>query len=70
MSENTRSKVQINQTLLNKVISQPLGKLVTNALTKLKNAWLQENTLSGIQFYGDMDDWNAIRSSDRNSGTG
>ena len=56
MSENTRSKVQINQTLLNKVISQPLGKLVTDALTKLKNAWLQENTLSGIQFYGDMDD--------------
>ncbi len=45
-----------NQTLLDKVIPQPLEKFITAALKKLKTAWSQENTLTGIQFYGEMDD--------------
>jgi len=48
--------VKINQTLLDKVIPHPLQKLITAALRKLKNAWSMENALTGIQFYGDMDD--------------
>ena len=56
MSDDARPKVKTNQPLLDKVISQPVGKFISAALTKLKNAWSQENTLTGIQFYGDMDD--------------
>lgn len=56
MAENARSKVKTNQTFLESVIPQPMGKIVTAVLAKLKNAWLQENTLSGIQFFGDLDD--------------
>ena len=70
MSEDARFKVKINQTLLDKVIPQPLEKFITAAFKKLKTAWSQENTLTGIQFYGEMDDCNAIRSSDKNIGTG
>ena len=56
MSEDARPEVKKNQTLLEKVITQPLEKFIDAALMKLKNAWTQENTLTGIQFYGDMDD--------------
>ena len=56
MSENVRLEVQKDQTLLEKTIHQSLEKWIANALRKLKNAWSAENTLTGIQFYGDMDD--------------
>ena len=56
MSEDARLIVKLNQTLLDKVIPQPLGKFITAAFKKLKTAWSQENTLTGIQFYGEMDD--------------
>jgi hypothetical protein len=56
MSEDVRPEVKTNQTLLDKIIPQPLERLITAAFTKLKNVWTGENTLTGIQFYGDMDD--------------
>ena len=56
MSVNARPTVKTNQTLLEKVIPQPIEKFITAALKKLKNVWSQENTLTGIQFYGDLDD--------------
>lgn len=56
MSENARPNVNTNQTLLDKVIPQQLEKVIVAALAKLKSAWSGENTLTGIQFYGDMDD--------------
>jgi len=56
MSEETRLKMKSNQTLFGKVIPQPLGKIISVALTKIRNAMLQETTHNGIQFYGDMED--------------
>jgi len=37
-------------------MSEELEKFITAAFKKLKTAWSQENTLTGIQFYGEMDD--------------
>ena len=48
--------METNQTLLNKVITQPLGKIITAALVKLKNLRAPESGQTGIQFYGDLDD--------------
>ena len=56
MSEDARSTVKTNQTLLNKVIPQQLEKIISAALIKLKNAWSQESAHTGIQFYSSMDD--------------
>ena len=56
MSDEVRLKVKTNQTLLEKVIPQPLEKFITAALAKLKYAWSGKSTMSGIQFYGDMDE--------------
>ena len=56
MTEDAKPMVKTNQTLLEKVIPQPLEKLIAAALAKIKNAWLQENAMTGIQFYGEIDD--------------
>ena len=56
MSKDTRPAVKTNQTLLEKVIPQTLEKFITDTLSKLKDALLQENAMTGIQFYGEMDD--------------
>jgi hypothetical protein len=56
MSEEATSKMETNQTFLEKVIPHPLEKFITAALAKLKRAWSQENMLTGIQFYTDNDD--------------
>ena len=56
MSENVRPKVKTTQTKLNILVPQPLEKLVASAWSKLKNILSQENTLTGIQFYGEMDE--------------
>jgi hypothetical protein len=56
MSEDARSEVKTNQKRLNNVISEQLGRFITVALSKLKSVWKYENTLSGIQFYGDLED--------------
>jgi hypothetical protein len=56
MSEEAMSKMETNQTLLEKVIPHPLEKFIAAALAKLKRTWSQENTLTGIQFYTDIDD--------------
>jgi hypothetical protein len=56
MSKDAKPMVKTNQTLLEKVIPQPLEKFITAALAKIKNAWLQENAMTGIQFCGEMDD--------------
>ena len=56
MSENARPNVKPNQSLLDKVIPQQLEKIITTALSKLKNVWKYENSMSGIQFYGDLED--------------
>ena len=56
MSEDARPIVNTNQTLLDKVIPQQLEKVIFSALAKLRNAWLGEKSMTGIRFYGDMDD--------------
>ena len=56
MSGNTKPKVKTEKKLFQKFISQPLIKLITIALTGIKNLWSMQNALSGIQIYGDMDD--------------
>jgi hypothetical protein len=56
MSENARPKVETNQSLFNRVIAQPLEKLIITAIIKLKGVWEQESALTGIQFYGDLDE--------------
>ena len=56
MSKDTRPTVEANQNPLNKVIPEGLEKFITAALSKLKNAWTYKSTLSGIQFYGDLED--------------
>jgi hypothetical protein len=56
MSEDAKPAMKTNQTLLDKVIPQQLEKFIAAALAKLRNAWPQKNTLTGIQFYWDMDD--------------
>ena len=56
MSKDTNPMEKTNQTLLEKVIPQPLEKLIIAALAKLKNTWQQENAMTGIQFHGGMED--------------
>ena len=56
MSEDAKTIVKKNQNLRNKVIPEQLEKIFNAALMKLKNVWKYENTLSGIQFYGDLED--------------
>ena len=56
MPESARPIVKINQTLLEKVLPQTLGKLIIATLEKLKDAWLRENVMKGIQFYSEMED--------------
>jgi hypothetical protein len=56
MSKTERCEVKTNQNLFNRVVAQPLENFFTAAFKKLKHALTQENTLNGIQFYGDLDD--------------
>jgi len=56
MSGDTSSKVETNQNLPNKVISERAEKFITAAIAKLKNFWKHENTLTGIQFFGDLEE--------------
>ena len=56
MFKDARLIVKTKQTLLEKAIPQSLEKLVTAALAKIKNAWLRENAMTGIQFSGEIDD--------------
>ena len=56
MPKDARPKVKTSQTLFDKVLPQRLERLITAALAKLKNAWFQEDALTGIQFYGEIDE--------------
>jgi hypothetical protein len=56
MSGDVRPNVKTGKKLLEKFIPQPFFKLIAVVLTRLKNMWLMQNTLSGIQIYGDMED--------------
>jgi hypothetical protein len=56
MSEDAKSERESSQSLFRKAIAQPIVKLIAATLLKLKNTWNGENTLTGIQFYGDFED--------------
>ena len=56
MSEDARPKVNTNQTPYNKKIPQQLERWIVSTLAKLRNILPQENTVTGIQFYNDMED--------------
>jgi len=56
MSGDPNPKVKTNQNLPNKVNSEQAEKFITAALAKLKNFWKHENTLTGIQFFGDLEE--------------
>lgn len=56
MSADAKPNVKTVKKLLVKLIPQPFFKLITVVLTRLKNMWLMQNALSGIQIYGDMED--------------
>jgi hypothetical protein len=56
MSKDVRSPVKTNRNPLNRTIADQLEIFIVTALTKLKNLWRQETSLTGIQFYGDLDD--------------
>jgi len=48
--------MKANQNLLEKDVPKHLDEFFTTALAKLKKVFLGKNTLTGIQFYGDLDD--------------
>jgi hypothetical protein len=56
MSGDVSPKVKANQNLPNKSIPEHGENLITVALEKLKNFWKHENSLTGIQFYGDLEE--------------
>ena len=56
MSKDARSTGKINHPPPNRLLPEQMEKFITAALSKLKNFWKHENTLSGIQFYGDFED--------------
>jgi hypothetical protein len=56
MPKDPNPTVKIEQNPPSKVISEQLEKVITAALTKLKRIWHHENALTGIQFYGDLED--------------
>jgi len=56
MSKDAKPMAKTNHTPLEKAIPQPLEKFIAAALMKLRNAWLHQNAMTGIQFYGEMED--------------
>ena len=56
MFSDAKPKVKTERNLLEKFIPQLFFELITVVFTRLKNMWSMQNTLSGIQIYGDMED--------------
>jgi hypothetical protein len=56
MSENVRSKEKSAQNSPPEELPGRLENIISVALTKLKKIWQHENALTGIQFYGDLED--------------
>jgi hypothetical protein len=56
MSGDTKFEVKTEKSLLEKFVPQPFFKLITVVLTKVKNMWSMQDTLSGIRIYADMED--------------
>ena len=56
MSKDARPQVKTKQTQKNNEILPHVERFITAAILKLKNLWTQETALTGIQFYGDLDD--------------
>ena len=56
MSGDAKPKLTTENKRLEKFIPQPVFKLITVVLTRMKNMWSMQNAVSGIQIYGDMED--------------
>jgi hypothetical protein len=56
MSGDAKPNLKTKNKLFQKLIPQLFFKLIAAVLTGMKNMWSMQNTLSGIQIYGDMED--------------
>ena len=56
MSKEVRHTMKKDPTLRNRMLPQPLEKIISTTIEFLKNAWTRKAAHMGIQFYGDLED--------------